>query len=116
MADGTYDFNEEYRKQINRDIREAAKKFQAGALSVIAVCRKLRQYQTVVEKYAPELGAALMTFVAVDSETDALPIGQIREMWHPSTVHAEDEKVRQAELTYHAAVNDACEAVLQILA
>lgn len=115
MAASSYEFDEEYRTKINKEIAMVARQFGDGILGVIAVSRELRQYQSVVERHAPKLGAILMTFVAVDSETDALPIGPTREMWHPTTIDSEDKKVEQAELMYRESVNRACEEVLRIL-
>lgn len=116
MERSSYEFDEEYRSRIDTEICSLALKFQSGELGVIAVSRALRRYQTVVEKKSPELAAVLMTFVAVDSETDTLPIGRIREMWHPSTIVIEDQKIEKAESMYRGTVNSACEKILRILA
>ena len=56
-----------------------------------------------------------MTFVAIDSETDALPIGAVREMWHPSTAALEDQKIADAEERFREAANEACRRVLELL-
>jgi len=116
MEKSSYEFDEEYRRRIDAEICSLALKFHSGELGVIAVSRELRRYRTVVEKKSPELAAVLMTFVAVDSETDALPIGRIRERWHPSTIDIEDQKIQKAESMYCATVNSACEKILRILA
>jgi hypothetical protein len=59
----------------------------------------------------PELGEVLMTFVAIDSETDALPIGPVRESWHPSTAAFDDQKIADAEEGFREAAREACRRV-----
>jgi len=50
----------------------------ADDLNVIAVARKLKGFRDGIE---PEIARLLDVFAALDSETDALPIGKQRAMW-----------------------------------
>lgn len=97
MSSGSCDNDLKFRDHVHAEIRRAVTELKAGEIGVIAVSRKLSAFQYTVERKWPELAAALMVFVRIDSETDALPVGRLREMWHPATAHLEDQKVQQAE-------------------
>lgn len=56
---------------------------------------------------------ALLAFVAVASETDAIPLGDRRALWHPDVREAEDRKHDAAQAWAHPIVEQAC---LQIVA
>jgi hypothetical protein len=61
-------------------ILHAAKQLIAGQLGVIAASRLLSHFCHEAE---PKVAEVLLTFVGIDSETDALPIGAIRCNWSP---------------------------------
>jgi hypothetical protein len=66
----------------------------AGDLGLVAVARKLSSFRDGVE---PEIGALLDVFVGIDSETDALPIGEERALWNPEALAHQDRKITAAE-------------------
>jgi hypothetical protein len=115
MSDDSYRLNAEYKDRINGEILIAANDFLSGRLGVIAVSRKLSHYRSIVEQARPDLAVALITFVAVDSETDALPLGPVRQMWHPSTAEIEDQKIKEAQEHYQKYIRDACDEIIQLL-
>jgi hypothetical protein len=83
MTADRYHQDLEYRTLVNSQLRQFAEQLLAGGIGVIAAARALQRFQHVVEVACPDLGNALLVFVGIDSETDALPIGTVREMWHP---------------------------------
>ena len=96
-------------------LRDFADQLLTGTIGVIAVSRAMRRFQEEVKAAWPELGNVLMTFVAIDSETDSLPIGTVREKWHPLTAGIEDQKVADAEARFGEPARDACRRVLELL-
>ncbi len=70
-----------------------AKQFLAGEMGVIAVSRKLIAFYGV----EPEIEALLYIFSGIHSETDALPVGDERELWDPEALKREDIKIAAAE-------------------
>ncbi|MGH7190688.1 MAG: hypothetical protein ACREF0_16080 [Acetobacteraceae bacterium] len=56
-----------------------------------------------------------MTFVAIDSETEALPIGAVRDIWHPSSAAREDQKIADVEGRFRSAAHAACRRILTLL-
>jgi len=81
----------------------------AGDLDLIAVARKLNVFRGGVE---PEIDALLNVFVAIHSETDALPIGEERALWNAEALAREDRKISAAEERWrHEAVGAATQLI-----
>lgn len=45
----------------------------------------------------------LMTFVAIDSETATLPVGEVRKYWAAHALEREDVEIAKAEDSYRSA-------------
>jgi hypothetical protein len=54
------------------------------------------------------LDKLLMTFVAVNSETDGLPTGEVRQHWNAESLKREDIQIAKAESWCCEMVADAC--------
>jgi hypothetical protein len=116
LADSRYRLDEGYAAHVNADLVSAARDFLSGEAGAIATARKMTPYLHLVESERADLAEAMEILVGIDSETDALPIGRVRDMWHPSTAAVEDTKVKHAEEIYHKDVAAVCNEVLRILA
>ena len=55
------------------------------------------------------------TFVAIDSETDKLPVGEVRQYWAAHALEKEDVEIGRAERLYAATAKQAAEALVQRL-
>lgn len=97
MNAGRYRTDHGFRAKVHAEILRTVEEFRSGKVGVIAASRTLGKHEYVIENSWPELATALRVFVGINSETDALPIGRVRDMWHPDTAHSEDQKVEQAE-------------------
>jgi len=115
MNTDSYRLNLEYRASIDNRLRQCAEQLLRGAIGVIAASRAMSPLQREVATDWPELSDVLMTFVAIDSETDALPIGKVREMWHPSSATLEDLKVADAEERFRSVAHEACRRIVTLL-
>jgi hypothetical protein len=115
MSTDSYRLNLEYRAAIDNRLRLSAEQLLRGEIGVIVASRAISPLQRGVAPAWPELGEVLMVFVAIDSETDALPIGAVREMWHPSTAALQDQKVADAEELFRSAAHEACRRILALL-
>jgi hypothetical protein len=49
----------------------------------------------------------------IDSETDHLPIGRVREEWHPEYLPEKDREIARCEGFYRDRVRAVCERILQ---
>jgi hypothetical protein len=115
MTAERYRLDLEYRTSVNNRLRGLAEQLIGGEIGVIAASRAMHSLQHVVEGTWPDMADVLLLFVAIDSETDALPIGSVREMWHPSTAELEDRKVAQVEGRWRQRANQACHRILTLL-
>ena len=82
-----------------RMIRARALDLIEGRLSVIESARVLSKLT-----YWSELNndPDLTTFVAIDSETDALPVGDARKYWASHALEREDVEIAKAEDLYRS--------------
>ena len=116
MADNNrYRMDEGYAAHVNAELVSAARDFLADKVGVIATARILKPPLHTLEDYRPDLANAAQMVVAIDSETDALPIGKVREMWQPSTAAIEDAKVKQAEELYRQDISAVCRELVRVL-
>ena len=90
---------------------EAADAVVGGRLGIIEGCRRL---QALVLDLVPDsrVDDDCVVFIAVDSETDDLPIGSARQYWDPAALCREDEKIERAEAMYRDEVVSACRNVI----
>jgi hypothetical protein len=83
-----------------------------GRLGVIEGCRIL---YGLSHDLVPDwrIDKDLVTFGAVYSETDALPIGSARQHWNEAALEREDEKTAHAENLFREEVVAACRRVVE---
>lgn len=61
----------------------------------------------------PELfGEDWRIFSAVRSETDHLPLGELRELWHPDVLPVKDAEFARCQERWREQVRAACERIL----
>ena len=99
-----------------RDARRALGTAQAcasGQLSAIEACWSL----SLLAHSLPQLlsGDDRNLFVGVESETDALPVGKLKENWHPDYLPAKMEQLNRYEGTIPGDVRSACERLITAL-
>ena len=107
-----YRYNLEYREAVRARMLTLAKGVISGDLGAIAAARELKGFQDGVE---PEIGVLLIVFVAIDSETDALPVGKERTLWNAEALVREDRKIAAAELRWRAKAVDSATQLVRIL-
>ena len=87
-----------------RRIHARAEDLLAGRLGVIETARLLSQLA-----FWSHLrdDADLVTFAAIDSETDDLPVGAVRQYWAPEALERKDVEIDRAEQMYRAVAHEA---------
>lgn|SRR5262245_51209649 len=93
-----------------RKIHARAEDFLADRLGVIETARILSQLA-----FWTHLGddADLQTFVAIDSETDSLPVGEVRRLWAPDALKRKDVEIDRAEKLYKPVAREAATRLVQ---
>jgi hypothetical protein len=89
-----YRNNPQYRAQVRTRMSILLTCFLTGEISVIEVARALSPYSDLPE---PAFRPHLDTFVGIDSETDALPVGAVRHHWAQETLLQKDKEIAAAE-------------------
>lgn len=82
-----------------------------GRIGVIEASRELSGLRFGVggDEWDPDF----ITFVGIDSETDDLPVGQVRQHWAPDALAAKDAEIARCEKMYR---DPACEAASHLVA
>jgi hypothetical protein len=88
----------------NSDVRDRAKIVEVaqamldGALGIIEGSRRLNDLREAMGIY--HLDEDFVGFVAIDSETETLPVGEVRTRWNKEALVQQDRKVEEAERLY----------------
>jgi hypothetical protein len=51
--------------------------------------------------------------IAIESETDDLPIGEVRKLWAPHALEAKEAEIARAEALYKAQFLEACKRIAE---
>ena len=82
-----------------------ARQIMAGELGVIEGCRELSSMRW---EFGAEMKELFLPFVALDSETDHLPIGAVRELWQVDALARKDQEIRRFEQVQRTQTIEAC--------
>jgi hypothetical protein len=99
-------------REPGREILLLAKQFLSGQSGVIATARALAPFR---HDAGSELREILLTFAGIDSETDSLPIGEVRKHWSSGTLKRKDLEIANAEDRYRSAAVEAATRLVQLL-
>ncbi|WP_369059804.1 hypothetical protein ABOZ73_00340 [Caulobacter sp. 73W] len=80
--------------------------FLEGRISPLEAAIALAPFEDDV---APELRECIADMVLVSSETDAIPVGSRRDLWHPDVRAREDEKHDSAQAWAEPMVRATCQ-------
>jgi hypothetical protein len=90
-------------------IRARALDFIEGRLSVIETARELSK---LIIWTGLGNDADLEVFVAIDSETGTLPVGDVRKHWAKQALEREDVAINKAEDVYRAGALEAAQRLV----
>jgi hypothetical protein len=84
----------------------------AGELGVIESCRTLSSARW---EFGSDMKDQFSAFVAIDSETDDLPVGAVRDLWNSDALALKDLEISRYEQLYRTQVLEACSALIERL-
>ena len=105
-------YDADRQEQIRAHILRVAKQLVIGKIGVIAASRELGHLRHEVE---PLLANVLVTFTAIDSETDALPVGDARKEWSLDALKRMDKEITEAEDFYQDGAMNAAAELIRLL-
>jgi hypothetical protein len=97
-----------------REIRvlSLARQLLAGQLNVIAAARALAPFGHDAQ---PELREILLVFAGINSETDDLPVGEVRQRWSAEALERKDREIAKAEEFYRDRAMEAATRLVRLL-
>ena len=90
-------------------VKEISKAVLDGQLSILEGTRALRSL-AFTDAIANEDDRNLI--IAIESETDDLPIGDVRHLWAPTALAEKDVEIRRCEALWREDVLAACRRIL----
>jgi len=104
----------EYKESQRRVALDTAAAVIEGRVGPIEGSRILNRlsYDLVAD---PRIDKDFVIFLGVDSETDALPIGDVRKNWDALALEREDVKIANAQGFFRERVVEACRRLLERL-
>ena len=91
-------------------IVNAARKMLAGTLSFIEGSREISRLRWSAK--VPDFDPDFVPFVAIDSETDALPFGEVRKLWAPEALARLQPEIERREAWAAEDGRPACERLI----
>jgi hypothetical protein len=105
-------FNLEEKRRLVDQLLARANSFLTGQVGPIETVRSLASFQGVDK----QLDEILVTFIALDNETDALPWEEFYRLWNAEVLRRQDMEIAKAELWRHEMVSGACRDLVTNLA
>jgi len=103
-------YNEEHLRLASAKIVAAALSILSGELGIVAGARQLAELRF-------EIGAAndpdFIFFLGVDSETDDLPLGDVRSHWNPDALKSKDAELAAYESVVREKAFAICRNLIQ---
>jgi hypothetical protein len=103
--------DEEQLKLIRRKAIETAKAILEEKIGVIEGSRLMEKL--LRQAAIPEDDSDLLSFMGIVSETDDLPVGEVRQHWSAEALKEEDIEIRRCEKLYRQVARKACVQVIE---
>lgn len=102
----------EFRNAVRQKARDLIAAFLDRQRGAIETARNLIALR---DDLGDECQASLGIFIAIDSETDALPVGPERQHWNTEALLAKDAEIAAAEQHWNDAARRAAKDLLTLL-
>jgi hypothetical protein len=102
--------HKEYVQSCRERAAELAASILSGDLPVLEGCHLLDELRTCVE--VPDNDPDFLAFNVIQSETDSLPIGRIREHWAPEALLCLEPELRSAAAWASPIALPACASIV----
>jgi len=98
-------------KEKETEVVEIAEGILSGTVGVVEGSRRLSALRSSVtrEDHDPDF----LPFVGIDSESDHIPLGDVRRLWAPDALTKKDGELKSIEDHYRPFVEKACRRLTQ---
>jgi len=100
----------EYVDSARRQVVETAQAMLDGRLSFLAGSRRLAALRDEVDVASSD--ADFATFIAIESCTDALPVGEVRQYWSAEALARLEPEIQSAQAWAAGVGSDACRSLI----
>jgi hypothetical protein len=105
-----YASHDGYVESARRQAVETAQAMLSGQLCFLAGSRRLSALRHEVD--VADNDADFLTFVSIDSDTDELPLGQVRQHWSEHALAKLEPEIQNAEAWAAKVGREACESLV----
>ena len=105
--------NEEYLRSQKERAVEIARQIVQGEMSIIEGSRFLSSIANEIDPSHDD--DDFKTFIGIDSETDHLPIGTVRQLWNKEALEKKDKEIDKAEHWASEFGLEACKNIIKKL-
>jgi hypothetical protein len=99
----------EHQRLSRAKVVAIAQRILSSEMGIVAGARHLAALRFDV---AGERDPDFIFFVGVDSETDHLPVGEVRSRWNPDALKAKDEELRSFEALVREKALEVCRSLI----
>jgi len=92
------------------DVVATARSILSGTLGIVQGSRRLT---SLGHALGAERDPDFTFFVGVDSQTDHLPVGEVRHHWAADALRRTDEELRECEAFFRAGAFRVCQSLIQ---
>jgi hypothetical protein len=103
--------HEDYVHSQQAKVVDIASKMIDGQIGIIDGSRQLSRLRNSVSDL--DFDEDFMVFVAIDSETDDLPVGSERQYWADSALAMKDQEIKDAELSFREQALTGCKRLIE---
>jgi len=104
--------HDQYRASLISRILEIARAVVAGTGEIIGSARELAHLLRDIGLENEDKNLVQL-FVAIDSETDHLPVGPERTNWNPDSLKARDSEIAEYQVAFREDVLAACKKLIE---
>jgi len=98
----------DWERQRARDVAKAALKGQISILEAVRELVSLAHSDAVGDE------ADRLLIIGIDSETDHLPVGEVRKLWAPEALREKDVQIAIAEARWKTKFLEACKRIVEV--
>lgn len=110
MADSRKIYNEEHLQWLSSKIIEIARRILSGEVDIVGGARDLAR---VSHQLGADHDPDFVFFIGLDSETDHLPIGDVRQHWNPEVLRAKDAELAAHEAKVRERTFEVCQRLIE---
>jgi len=102
--------NDEHEQYLRAKVVAVARSILAGEVGIVAGAR---QFGRVTHRVGVGSDPDFIFFIGVDSETDHLPLGDVRQHWNPDALLAKDAELADYETRVRERAFAACRSLIE---